>query len=68
MKRFALLRLHNNANTVIFDCYADTVLEAVKQFNPCLTNMPQLSDDGYCKVGDITFCVAEYHQSFATLP
>ena len=68
MKKFALLRLRHNSNTVIMDCHAKDVADAVRQFNPCLVNMPPLDADGYAKMDDGTsFCVAEYFSPFHTI-
>ena len=66
MKRFALLRLENNANKVIFDTQAATMKNAIEQFNKSLTSI-QLDANGYGKLGDVTFCIAEYFEPFHTI-
>ena len=69
MKRFALLRLENGANTVIFDCRAISVKAAAEAFNTHFTPAtPPLNNEGYAKLENgVTLCVAEYHESFCTL-
>ena len=59
MKRFAFLFLLNNSNMVMNEYYGITKADAVEHFqskHPELT----LDEDGYCKVGQVTWCVAEY--------
>lgn len=73
MKRFALLRLENNANKVIFDCEAATQQEAIKVFNRSLDNNSQLNKDGYKLIwenssfGNVSLCAAEYFEPFHTV-
>ena len=67
MKRFALLRLQHGANKVVFDCHAPDLAAAVKTFNRSFTG-GKLDADGYEKIGDVTYCVAEYWDPFHTLP
>jgi hypothetical protein len=69
MKRFALLRLENGANKVIFDCHAISVKAAAEAFNTHFTPAtPKLNDDGYAKLNNgVTICVAEYAEPFHTL-
>ena len=69
MKRFALLRLENGANNVIFDCRAISVKMAAEIFNKHFTpTTPPLNDEGYVKLDNgVTLCVAEYAEPFHTL-
>lgn len=66
MKRYALLRLENDTNKVVFDCHASDLASAVKTFQ---TQLPSVTLDkyGYAKFGDVSFCVAEYWELFCTL-
>ena len=66
MKRFAFLRLERGANKVIFDANATDSKHAIEQFNKSLAGI-QLDMDGYAKLGDVTFCIAEYHEGFANI-
>ncbi len=68
MKTYYLLRLENNANTVLRECEAKDLAEAVKFFNSTFRlfngtgQVPfGLNDNGYRKTGEITYCVAERH-------
>jgi hypothetical protein len=67
MKRYAFLRLEHGANKVIFDVNAVDDKDAIEQFNECIVGS-QLNEEGYAKLGDVTFCIAEYHENFATIP
>ena len=67
MKRYALLRLQDGANQVIGDCGPCDFKTAVATFQKGCVNIT-LDDKGYAKLGDrISFCVAEYHESFCTM-
>lgn len=66
MKRFAFLRLEHGGNKVIFDCNAPDLATAVKIIKEHVTNVT-LDDDGYGKLGNVSFCVAEYWEPFYTL-
>ena len=63
MKRYAFLRLENNANKVIFETVAANVKDAAQQFNRSLKNI-QLDEYGYGKLGEVTYCVAEFYEPF----
>lgn len=65
MKRFALLWLEYNANKVIFDTKAKDASTAIAQFNKSLTGM-KLDEHGYFKMGEVTFCIAEYFNAYST--
>ena len=69
MKRYALLRLQNNANMVIFECEAVSVANAAGIFNNTFTpNTPLLNEHGYAKLSDTaSLCVAEFHPLYALL-
>lgn len=66
MKRYALLRLENNANKVIFDCNAPDLASAVETFKAHVTNVT-LDEYGYGKLGNVSYCMAEYWEPFYTL-
>jgi hypothetical protein len=68
MKRYALIRLLHNANTVIAECGPCDFEEALSKFRKMCGNTLYLDDDGYGKLGEVTFCIAEFHENFATLP
>lgn len=57
MKRFALLRLLYNANTTVGEVIAGNRQDAVKHFQYMAP--VTLDADGYAKVGEVSFCVAE---------
>ena len=69
MKRYALLRLQNNANMVIFECQAFCLTAAVAKFNETFTPTTSLlNEHGYAKVSDtVSLCVAEYFEPFHSL-
>lgn len=68
MKRYAFLRLENGANKVIADCGPCDFATALAKFRKMCINLT-LDDSGYCKYTDtVSFCIAEYHDQFATLP
>lgn len=67
MKRYALLRLENGANKVLFDCHAPDKATAVQKFKNSIKGVT-LDDDGYGTYHHVTFCVAEYFEPFHTLP
>jgi len=66
MKRFALLRLENGGNKVIFDTRATDLFAAVENFKKCITNVT-LDKYGYGTLGPVSFCVAEYFEPFQTI-
>lgn len=67
MKRFALIRLENGANKVIFDTEATDLFGAVENFKKSVTNVT-LDKYGYGTVGTVSlFCVAEYFEPFHTV-
>jgi len=66
MKRFALLRLENGANKVIFDTKAPTLEAAVEHFRKCVTGI-NLDKHGYATMGMTSYCVAEYWEPFHTI-
>jgi hypothetical protein len=68
MTRYAFLRLQYNANKVIADCETSTLEEAVEKFRKMCGDTLMLDDSGYGKIGDVSFCIAEYHENFAILP
>ena len=67
MKRFALLKLCAGGNKVIFDCHAKDVAGAAAKFNESRGDVPPLDSEGYSKIGDITFCVAEFFNPLYTV-
>ena len=66
MKRFALLRLENGSNKVIFDTVATDLFAAVENFKEHVTNVT-LDKYGYGTLGTVSFCVAEYYEPFHTV-
>jgi len=62
MKKYALLRLENNANKVIDECLASCVATAATIFNSKHAGGEFLLHyDGYYKTtSGITYCIAEY--------
>jgi hypothetical protein len=66
MKRFALLRLENGGNKVIFDTVATDLFAAVEKFKKSVTNIT-LDKYGYGTVGTTSYCVAEYYEPFHTI-
>jgi hypothetical protein len=67
MKRFALLRIEDKNNKVIFDCNAKDLASAVKIFNASMTNA-QLNEEGYCTLSaTAALCVAEFFEPFHTI-
>jgi len=59
MKKYALLRLKFNANFVIAEKFGHSKKDAIKFFQE---NFPllKLDDDCYSKIGDESWCIAEY--------
>ena len=66
MKRFALLRLENGGNKVIFDTKAPNLSAAVETFKKSVVGV-DLDEHGYAKLGTVSFCVAKYLEPFHTL-
>jgi hypothetical protein len=55
MKRYALLKLCNGGNLVIDETVAATQSAAIHHFQSTF------KDDGYLKVGEVTFTIAEFY-------
>jgi hypothetical protein len=64
MKKFALLRLHNNSNLVLLECYCESSAEAIGIFNSDLNKSGcayTLNGEGYYKVNeDTSLSIAEF--------
>jgi hypothetical protein len=67
MKRYAFLRLEYGANKVIADCGPCDFATALEKFRKMCINLT-LDDSGYAKLGDTSFCIAEYHENFTSIP
>ncbi len=69
MKRYALLKLQPagfaSHNLVIAEHTAGSEALAIKHFQTIFTTKDgqTLDDNGYLKVGEVTFCIAEYFNS-----
>jgi hypothetical protein len=64
MKRYALLYLYpcgwGSGNKVIAEYACFHSDEAVKHFQTCYPSL-ELDSNGYAKVGEMTYCIAQFH-------
>ncbi len=58
-KRFAFLELFENSNRVIAEGEYENKMVAVAAFQQKFPHLI-LNDDGYYKIGNLSYCVAEY--------
>ena len=57
IKRYYLLKCHNNSNMVIAEEECVTITGAISSFKGTFPNL-KLDEHGYYKIGDVTYCVA----------
>ncbi len=63
MKKYYLLRLVNNSNFVLYETESPDRARAIAEFKSLFQGNPEFShinldDDGYAKVGNVSYCVA----------
>ena len=63
MKRYALLRWKDNETQVIFETKVITKEVAIQKFNKALSGV-QLDKNGFGKLNDMNFYIAEYIEPF----
>lgn len=68
MKRYAFLRLQYGANQVIAECGPCDFKTALTKFREMVKPSLVLDDDGYAKLGDVSFCIAQFHENFSEIP
>ena len=64
MKHYALLRLYAGANSVLAPCGPCSFKDALEEFRKIIA----LDDYGYAQAGDVTYCIAEFYESFTVRP